>query len=82
MAIHVPPHQSSEMAMMLLSQVTTMLEGLNDKLALTSLKPGKTLLKTNKVYMSNIELRPQAGAQERAMTSTADIVVYGGAAGS
>lgn len=29
-----------------------------------------------------VELRPQVGAQERAMNSQADIVIYGGAAGS
>lgn len=32
--------------------------------------------------MSEIELRPQEGAQELAMNSEANIVIYGGAAGS
>lgn len=29
-----------------------------------------------------VELRPQKGAQERAISSKADITIYGGAAGS
>lgn len=32
--------------------------------------------------MSEVELRPQKGAQERALNSEADVVVYGGAAGA
>lgn len=32
--------------------------------------------------MSESVYRPQAGAQETAMNSSADIVIYGGAAGS
>ena len=32
--------------------------------------------------MSQVELRPQKGAQEVALNSDADVVIYGGAAGS
>jgi hypothetical protein len=33
-------------------------------------------------YEEEAELRPQEGAQERALNSDADVVIYGGAAGS